>query len=181
MLGMVFTEFIEMVEDRFTAAVADAVIEGAKLPHGGAYTSVGYYPHEEMVALVVGLSERTGVAVPDLISVFGQHLLGRFSQSYPHMFAQKATLFDFLESIDGEIHREVRKLYPDAQLPRFTVVKRTAGALSLAYESPRGMESLAEGLIKGAASHFAEPITIRYSPQPYQGRTVSMFEICKTA
>ncbi|MFD2274056.1 heme NO-binding domain-containing protein [Undibacterium arcticum] len=90
-----FTEFMEMVEDRFSPAIADSVIESAKLPHGGAYTAVGYYAHEEIIALVVGLSKQTGIPVPDLVTAFGQHLLKRFSEIYPQMFASHTSLFSF--------------------------------------------------------------------------------------
>ena len=60
MLGLVFTEFVEMVEATHSHAVADAVLEAAGLPHGGAYTAVGYYPPEEFNRLLAALSRHTG-------------------------------------------------------------------------------------------------------------------------
>jgi hypothetical protein len=177
MLGMVFTEFIEMVESRFSPELADSVIAAAALPHGGAYTAVGYYPHAEMLALLAALSERSGIAVADLVCAFGEHLLGRFVAAYPQMFSARANLFDFLASIDGEIHREVRKLYPAAQLPRFTVLARSARQLTLAYESPRGMEALALGLMRGAARHYREAVQISQAPAEFEGRAMVRFQI----
>ena len=41
MLGMVFTELVEMVENRFSPELADAVLQEAAPGHGGAYTAVG--------------------------------------------------------------------------------------------------------------------------------------------
>ncbi len=161
MLGMVFTEFLDMVEERFSPATADAIVTEAKLPHGGAYTAVGYYPHEEIVTLVTLLSERTETPVGELIKAFGHHLVGRFVHRYPAMFERTDELFDFLAAVDGEIHTEVRKLYPDATLPRLRVLSRSEDEMKLAYESPRSMESLAEGLILGAIDHFEEPCTVR--------------------
>ena len=35
MKGIVFTEFLEMVEDKFSPELADRIIEGAELPSGG--------------------------------------------------------------------------------------------------------------------------------------------------
>ena len=52
MKGMVFTEFLEMVEDKFSPEVADQIIEQANLRSGGIYTSVGTYDHGEMIELV---------------------------------------------------------------------------------------------------------------------------------
>lgn len=166
MLGMVFTEFLDMVENRFSPEIADAIIVDADLPHGGAYTAIGYYPHEEMVSLVVQLSRHTQVPTADLVKAFGHHLVGRFRTLYPQLFETTHTLFDFLEAIDGEIHREVRKLYPNALLPRLRTLRRTEAHLELAYESPRSMENLAEGLILGAIDHFHEPCVVTLEERP---------------
>ncbi len=45
MKGVVFTEFIEMVEDQFSADMVDDIIDDAQPPSGGAYTAVGTYDH----------------------------------------------------------------------------------------------------------------------------------------
>ncbi len=179
MLGMVFTELIDMIEQQFSPELADAVIQAANLPHGGAYTAVGYYPHEEIVSLVLALSKQTGTPVPDLVTAFGRYLLGRFSTAYPQLFAAQPTLFDFLASIDAEIHREVRKLYPSAQLPQFTVLNRDERQLTLAYESPRSMEPLAQGLIEGAALHYQTPVQIVQQAGEVDGRAATLFVISR--
>jgi hypothetical protein len=49
MKGMVFTEFLEMVEAKFSADMVDDIISDSDLPNGGAYTSVGTYDHSELV------------------------------------------------------------------------------------------------------------------------------------
>ena len=55
MKGVVFTEFVEMVEARFGLPMLDRIIEAAQLPSGGAYSAVGTYDHGEMVQLVGAL------------------------------------------------------------------------------------------------------------------------------
>ncbi len=160
MKGVVFTEFLDMVEQRFSADMVDDIIDDAQLPNGGAYTAVGTYPHGEMVAMVVALSQRSGVAVPDLIRTFGQHLFGRFALAYPRFFAGVNDAFSFLSGIEDIIHAEVLKLYPDAELPRFIVEHHDAQRLVLLYQSPRHFEDLADGLMHGCVAHFGEPIHI---------------------
>ncbi len=177
MLGMVFTEFLDMVEARFSPDVADAIILEADPPHGGAYTAVGHYPHEEMVALVVALSRSTATPVPALLTAFGSHLMGRFRALYPPMFAAHADLFDFLASVDGGIHREVKKLYPAAILPRVHVVERAPGRIVLAYVSPRHLDDLAAGLIEGAAREFATPVEIQAAPGEHEGQPALVFDV----
>ena len=65
--GIVFTEFLEMVESRFGLEVADRMIESAALKSRGAYTAVGTYDHEELIWLTSELSWLTGTAPAKLI------------------------------------------------------------------------------------------------------------------
>ena len=51
MKGVIFTEFLGMVADRFSEDMVDDIIEASDLPSGGAYTAVGIYDHGEIVAL----------------------------------------------------------------------------------------------------------------------------------
>jgi hypothetical protein len=120
MKGMIFNELLEMFEDHSSPELADRVIEACDLPPGGAYTAVGTYDHHEMVQLATQLSQATGIAVADLLRSFGQYLFDRFVATYPHFFAEIHSAFAFLESIERYIHVEVRKLYPNAELPSFT-------------------------------------------------------------
>jgi hypothetical protein len=162
MKGVVFTEFLEMVEDRFSADMVDDIIGDANLPSGGAYTAIGTYPHEEIVALVVALSQRSGVAVPDLLKIYGEHLFSIFVRGYPSFFTGVTDAFDFLAGIEDVIHAEVRKLYPDAELPRFDVEHSNNGKeLILIYHSRRHFEDLADGLMRGCIAHFGGNIAIR--------------------
>jgi len=160
MKGIIFTEFLEMVEDQFSPEVADRIIEACALPSGGAYTAVGTYDHREMVQLVTELSKATGIAVPDLLRSFGRHLFGRFVATYPRFFDGVDSAFTFLENLEGYIHVEVHKLYPDAELPSF-VCTAEPGQLTMVYRSTRAFADLAEGLIRGCAEHFGEDLDIQ--------------------
>jgi hypothetical protein len=161
MKGIVFTEFLEMVETRFDPAMVDRIIVAAQIPSGGAYTAVGTYDHGELWSLVAALSKTTETPVPELFRAFGQHLFGRFVTGFPHFFPGATSAFDFLGNLNGMIHVEVRKLYPDAELPRFEVLERTASRMVLVYQSARHFADLAEGLIIGCAEHFRERLTVR--------------------
>lgn len=161
MKGIVFTEFLEMVEDRFSPEVADRIIEASNLPSGGAYTAIGTYDHTEMTQLVTQLSVATGTTVPVLVHAFGQYLFGRFVALYPQFFEGVESAFPFLDKIDSYIHVEVLKLYPDAELPRFECDTSEPGRFTMIYRSTRGFADLAEGLIRGCIEHYGENITIQ--------------------
>lgn len=161
MKGVVFTEFLGMVEQAHSPDVVDDLIAACDLPSKGAYTSVGTYDHGEIVQLVGALSAHTGVPVPELVRAFGEHLFGRFLATHPQLFAGVSTTFDFLSSVHGHVHREVLKLYPDAQLPHFETQRVGSDTLLMTYRSPRGMEDLAEGLIRATAAHFGARLILQ--------------------
>ena len=159
MKGIVFSEFSEMVEEVFSPEVLDRIIDQADLPSGGAYTSVGTYDHVEMLALVTCLSAETGIAVDELVRTFGRRLAERFTVLYPGFFADVDNTFEFLETIEDHVHVEVRKLYPDAELPTFQAT-RDGDHLTMVYQSRRPFADLAEGLIAGCGEYFGESIDI---------------------
>ncbi|WP_044871337.1 heme NO-binding domain-containing protein [Pseudomonas sp. LFM046] len=161
MKGVVFTEFLELVENRFGLEALDDVINRAHLDNDGAYTAVGTYEHQDMVKLVVALSEVTGVTVPDLIRTFGEYLFKRFTLGYPRLFQGVNSTFDFLSSIEHHIHVEVRKLYPDAELPTFAYESQGPDRLVMIYQSRRPFADLAEGLIRGCIEHYDESIEVQ--------------------
>ena len=158
--GVVFTEFFEMVEQSFSPELAERLIEQADLPNEGAYTAVGTYDAEEMVRLVTALSGETGTPVPDLLFAFGRHLLARFAEAHEDYFTEAGSVFRLLEGIENKIHSDVRKLYPDAELPRFDCHSPSADRLVLDYSSPRGLAKLAEGLITASIEHYGEPVSL---------------------
>lgn len=160
MKGVVFTEFLEMVEDSFGDEVADNILDAADLPSGGAYTAVGTYDHAEMVSLVIELSKEVNMEVPALLNAYGKHLFGQFVNGYGHFFSGIDSTFAFLKNIHNHIHVEVRKLYPEAELPHITCTEVGSNQLELAYRSERPFADFAEGLISGAIDHFGEQITV---------------------
>lgn len=160
MKGVVFVEFMDLVETRMGLDMLDHIITEADLPNDGAYTSVGTYDHAELVRLLAALSKATGTAVPALILLFGEHLFHRFYLNYPTLFSDGDTSFGFLTRIDSVIHVEVRKLYPDAELPKLSCWHPAERELIILYSSPRGLGDLAEGLIRGCIAHFGEQVSV---------------------
>ena len=161
MRGIVFTELFNMVSSVMSEDMVDDIIDDCDLPNEGAYTQVGSYPHTEVIALVAALSVRSGISVHDLSVAFGKHLFGVFVNGYPTVFTDYENSLDFLESIDQRIHGEVRKLYPDAELPKFEY-ERNGSNLSMRYISARPFGSLCIGLVEGCKKHYGNDIEYTY-------------------
>lgn len=160
MKGIVFTEFLDMVEQNFGYEMVDTLLNESELPSGGIYTSIGTYNHQEMVNLLVTLNMKTKTPISQLLRTFGRYLFQRFTKIYSHLIDEAPDAFSFLGSIHNYIHVEVRKLYPDAELPHFDIEQPNANTLVMHYSSVRSMGDLAYGLIEGAMKHYGETATI---------------------
>lgn len=172
MKGIVFTEFLEMVEEDHGYEMVDKIIESSELESDGIFTSVGTYPHSEMVKLLVSLNRETQIPLPDLLHKFGRYLFDTFVVAYPAFFEGFTNSFDFLNSIENYIHVEVLKLYPDAQLPSFETKLNGVNQMRMVYSSDRKMAQLALGLIEKAVEHFKENATIDTVQMEDDGRKV---------
>lgn len=175
MKGMVFTEFLDLVERTHSADLVDRLIEECNLPSGGAYTAVGHYDHREMVSLLVALQRHTGEPVDQLLRWFGANLYVALARGFPDFFTGKTHAFEVLEGIETVIHTEVRKLFPDAELPGFDVHRVRADCLILDYRSPRCMEDLAHGLMQACITQFGAAIRIERSPLAGEGSGATRF------
>lgn len=160
MKGLVFTEFIEMVENDFGFEVADRIIENSDTTSKGIFTGVGTYPSRDMMALLDQLEMEINQPVSDLLLHFGKHLFHRFSILYAHLMADRKDTFEFLQQIENFIHVEVKKLYPDAQLPVIATRMVADDTMELIYRSQRKLGYLAFGLMMGCAAYFGETIEI---------------------
>jgi len=166
MKGIIFSEFIEMVDDMFSVETSERLIEEVELPSGGAYTTVGTYDAQEMVDLVTKLSEITTIPVPDLLKTFGHHLLMRFAEIFPVFFENVSTTLEFLPLVESYVHLEVKKLYTDAELPSFTCVSPNPDRLEMTYRSASNLPDLAEGLIMGTADYLNERVEVKRERVP---------------
>lgn len=164
MKGMMFTEFIEWVERTWSPDIGDDIIDACSLESDGAYTSVGTYDHREMLALFGALSTRVDEPANVLVKRFGQDAFAILAKSHPKTLVDVNSAFQLLSRLDDHIHPEVRKLYPDAEVPMFEA-EQGEDTLTLVYRSSRPFADLAEGLIQGCGAWFGETLVVERMEQ----------------
>lgn len=160
MKGMIFTEYLEFIEAQFGFDVADQMIDKAGV--SGAYTQVGQYSPAEMVAMVTTLAEITATPADTLQEVFGRHLFHRIAALYEGLAEQFSNAVELIAHVEGVIHPNVLKLYPDAELPTFGTISETANELVVDYSSKNPFVPLCKGLMLGAAEFYNETLDITY-------------------
>lgn len=170
MRGVIFTEMIEFVEEALGFEIADKMIEKAMLENHGAFSQGGNYPFEHMVKLLTALSEITGKAPNELLFIFGKHLFSTLVKLYGRDI-KAGNALDFIDSVEHYVHVEVKKLYPDAELPKFDTIQKDENQLTLIYKSNKKLEAFAHGLIEACGEYFQEPLKVKYktiSNEPYE-------------
>ncbi|WP_298680471.1 heme NO-binding domain-containing protein [uncultured Lentibacter sp.] len=156
MKGLVFVELLRMAEAAAGEELVDEVLDSLALESGGAYSTVGSYGCGELFAIVGALSARLDASQSSLQKQFGHWMFAHFLQNFSAFFADKASAFEMLESVDGEVHLEVRKLYPDAELPRFEAQRLSGQQMDMVYRSSRPLQCFCYGLIEACLAHFGQ-------------------------
>ncbi|KEZ92311.1 heme NO-binding domain-containing protein [Nonlabens ulvanivorans] len=179
MKGIVFTEFLDLVEEKFGLGMVDQIIEQSELPSNGVYTSIGTYSFAEMLQLIQNLSANTGLSIDQLLLAYGEHFFNVIENSYPGLLATYKDPIEMLSSIENHIHIEVRKIYPDAELPTFEVLEKSDQHLVMIYMSSRAMHHFGLGLMNRTFAHFEMTSNIQIEKIKEDGTEVK-FTIHKT-
>jgi len=160
MKGIVFTEFLDLVEEKFGLEMVDAIISQSKLESKGVYTSIGTYSFSELLQLLQNLKTQTGISIDNLLLIYGEHFFSVIETNYKDLLSSYNDPIEMLASIENHIHIEVRKIYNDAELPTFIIKEKTKTTLILIYKSSRSMHHFGLGLMNKTFEHFNSKATI---------------------
>ena len=129
MKGIVFTEFLDLIENKFGLEMVDKIISQSKLESKGSYTSIGTYSFSEMLQLLHNLELQTGISKDNLLLIYGEYFFNVIKTNYTDLLSSFKDPIEMLASIENHIHVEVKKIYNDAELPTFIVEKKTENSL----------------------------------------------------
>jgi len=160
MKGIIFTEFMDLVEQKFGLDELDSILLEAG--DNGVYTTVGSYDHRKLVRLIMQLSKHTGIAPEDLQRVFGQSVFKNLYNTLPNNSSLQdcKTTFQFIKLVEDYIHIEVKKLYPEANPPAFEFISESKTEMVFDYLSVRCMSHVCFGLIEGCAEFYNQSLAI---------------------
>ncbi|WOS66031.1 heme NO-binding domain-containing protein [Sinorhizobium fredii] len=159
MKGVVFNLLEEAVLREFGPETWEDLLDDADV--SGAYTSLGNYSDDEIVALVAAAASKLGMTNGEVLRWFGQRAMPILRERYPALFENHSSARSFILSVNNIIHPEVRKLYSGASCPFFHFRESENGrTVTMGYESSRKMCDLAHGFVKGAAKIFCEEVDI---------------------
>lgn len=170
--GIILSEFIEYIEQQLGEGTTQKIITDSELESEGAYTRVGMYDYQELISLLTQSAAETETDASVLLEGFSDHLFGVFKRDYSVFFDDVDNAVQMLMQIDDHIHVEVKKLYPDAELPSFDYTK-SGTKLTLNYRSPRPLASVAQCLVGACLKYFGsnEKLTSSTIAQDHKSAT----------
>lgn len=160
MKGILFTEFLEMVDHRYSVVMTERIIEDAVPASGAVYTAVGDYDHRELQAMIKALGVRADEPEGDICRAFGRHLFEALRHNYPQYFGDADDCFDFLEYFSGRGRKQVAAVYPGVEMPEIAVERQDDATMLVDYRSERGFADLAEGVIDAIIEHFGGHVAL---------------------
>ena len=166
MKGVLFNVVEDVVTGALSADAWDDVIDASGV--SGAYTSLGNYPDAELVNIVGEVATATSQSTSDTLRLSGRLGFQHLARRAPELLAPYDDWRAVLKSLDDNIHPEVLKFYPGAEVPSFTVTDDGADLL-VAYVSARRLCALADGLIVGCGVWFDRELTVSHETCVHDG------------
>lgn len=167
MKGTIFTTLGDMVEQEFGLETWDFMLQDSG--SDGIFVSTETYADDEFHELTKSLHRKTAISMNDLNRAFGEYAFPSLAASAPQFLSAHTTMKEFLLTVDRVIHVEVRKLHPDASLPKLDCEDEAEDELVMHYSSERKLCMFSEGLIAGAAKHFSTEYTLDHSRCMHDG------------
>ena len=176
MKGVVFNLLEVLVRREFGDEEWPRVARDAEVD--SSFTEAGNYPDASLRRLIVEVGKRARKTPGEALQWFGRHSMPLLHTMYPGFFDKQNSARDFVLTLNDIIHPEVRRLYPDADVPWFDFDTRCGpNELILGYQSPRKLCLLAHGFVEGAADYYGETVDVEQTQCMHRGDAKCVFRL----
>jgi hypothetical protein len=153
MLGLLVAEFVNMVEARFGAPVAEAILFGTDVPSGHDGDRLDAYPAVQLQALCEALSRRVGQTPHALLQSLASRVVGRIRLVHPDVFSRHADLFGQI-AVRGD----------DVVLNSYEIDESEAEEIEALLGERAQAEQLVRGLLDDLAHYERRRVPTRLHP-----------------
>ena len=175
MKGVVFNLLEDLVRREFGDMEWSRVLQDAEVDH--TFASEGTYPDAVLRRLIAEVGKRAQKSPGEALQWFGRHSMPLLHSMYPGFFASQTSARSFILTLNDIIHPEVRRLFPDADVPWFDFDNSSPNELIVGYQSPRKLCLLAHGFIEGAADHYGETVDVEQVQCMHRGDAKCVFQL----
>lgn len=149
MLGLLVSEFVNMVEARHGALMADALLFGTEVPQGYDEERLGHYPAPQLQVLIDSLSRRVGQSPCELMQLLASRVISRIRLVNPEVFARHADLFGQIATSE------------DVVLQSYEIDEVDVKEIDLLFGERAAADCLVRGLQSDLVRHRRVPIAAR--------------------
>jgi hypothetical protein len=166
MKGIIFNIAEKFIIDTYGEDTFDEIMLTCSLQTREPFVGPGTYPSTDLMEILQKSSVHLNVPLPLFMFEFGKFSFTQLADRYPSFIESHDHPKEFLKSVEGVIHVEVKKLYSNVELPTFYYSEPSPNELVITYYSRRRLFDFMEGLIEGVALHYEK--TIRQSRNIYE-------------
>ena len=159
MKGIVINITEDFIIDNFGEEIFDQTISNCNLKTEDPFVSPGTYPDSDLFEIVVNASQILEITIEEFLKKLGHYAFAKLAERHPSFLEGYNHPKSFLQTVDGVIHMEVRKLYQDSQLPVFQYSDPSKDELIITYYSKRKLYPFLEGMINGVSDYFGVGIS----------------------
>ena len=141
MLGLLVSEFVDMVEARFGAPMAEAILFGTDVPSHQHEDRLDLYPAAQLEVLFDVLARRVGRPPRELMQTLAGRVISRIRLVNPDVFARHADLFGQISASE------------DVLLRSYDVADVEAEEIELLFGERSAAECLVQGLLSDLARY----------------------------
>lgn len=160
MKGVVFNILEGFIDESFGDGTFDEIIDTVFIEEIDPFVGPGTYPDEHLFLIVQKAVELKKLDLEPILRTFGKYMFFQLAIKYPNFVQHHDNPKDFIKTVHNVIHVEVKKLFPEAETPKFLYSNDIDGKLTMRYESKRNLFSLAEGLIEGSGEFYNKPVKV---------------------
>ena len=163
MKGIIFNCLEDLIVKKYGDEVMEEIYAEAEFSaEAPPFVGPETYADADLFAMVALLSQKTNLPVDDLVYAFGRYMFPVLADKYPVFLEKVNSPLEFLKSVDGIVHVEVRKLFEEAEPPTIAVESTDHNQAVLRYSSKRKLCRLLEGLLEGVADHFGQKASYQH-------------------
>lgn len=158
MKGIIFNIAEDFIIDNYNEDKLDEIMKECSLETSDPFVGPGTYSDKDFIAIVMKSCEKLSMTIEEFFNKFGCYSFAKLAERFPNFVLPYKNPKDFLKTVDGIIHVEVKKLYEGTELPIFQYAEPSDRELIITYYSKKRLYAYMEGLIEGVAQHFKQPI-----------------------
>lgn len=172
MVGFIFTEFIEMVENYFGYETVDRILLSSELDSNGIFTSASSYPDSDFFKLIEQLSKEVDLNSYELEVDVGKYLFKSFLRRFAPVLEGVTDANGFITVMNNHFKTNFSKIYPNDKFG-YISLKTSENQLTVNYRTDNKLTNLIEGIILGSFEHYHDGVGMIKEDIKGDGRNVN--------